>query len=63
MLTKSGHEVEGDLVVVGAGVQPEVMLAERAGLEVENGIVCDAKLRDVGGRGSSPPATSARTTA
>jgi 3-phenylpropionate/trans-cinnamate dioxygenase ferredoxin reductase component len=42
--TKSGREIEGDVVVVGAGVHPDVMLAERAGLEVDNGIVCDSKL-------------------
>jgi 3-phenylpropionate/trans-cinnamate dioxygenase ferredoxin reductase component len=42
--TKGGREVEGDLVVVGAGVHPEVTLAERAGLEVDNGIVCDSRL-------------------
>jgi 3-phenylpropionate/trans-cinnamate dioxygenase ferredoxin reductase subunit len=42
--TKSGREVEGDLVVVGAGVHPETTLAERAGLEVDNGIVCDSGL-------------------
>ena len=42
--TKSGREVEGDVVVVGAGVHPETMLAERAGLEVEDGIVCDSAL-------------------
>ena len=42
--TKSGREIEGDVVVVGAGVHPDTMLAERAGLEVENGIVCDSKL-------------------
>jgi 3-phenylpropionate/trans-cinnamate dioxygenase ferredoxin reductase subunit len=42
--TKSGREVAGDMVVVGAGVHPETSLAERAGLEVDNGIVCDAKL-------------------
>ncbi len=42
--TKSGREIEGDVVVVGAGVHPETMLAERAGLEVDNGIVCDSKL-------------------
>jgi 3-phenylpropionate/trans-cinnamate dioxygenase ferredoxin reductase subunit len=28
----------------GAGVRPDTMLAARAGLEVEDGIVCDAKL-------------------
>ncbi|MDP9243691.1 MAG: FAD-dependent oxidoreductase [Chloroflexota bacterium] len=43
--TKSGHEFECDAVVIGAGVHPETMLAERAGFEVENGVVCDAKLQ------------------
>ncbi len=44
VVTKDGRTVEGDMVVVGAGVRPDTMLAERAGLEVDNGIVCDAKL-------------------
>jgi 3-phenylpropionate/trans-cinnamate dioxygenase ferredoxin reductase component len=42
--TKSGREIECGAVVIGAGVHPETMLAERAGLEVDNGVVCDAKL-------------------
>jgi 3-phenylpropionate/trans-cinnamate dioxygenase ferredoxin reductase subunit len=42
---ESGREVEADLVVVGAGVHPETMLAERAGLEVDNGVVCDSRLQ------------------
>jgi 3-phenylpropionate/trans-cinnamate dioxygenase ferredoxin reductase subunit len=42
--TKGGRTVEGDLVVVGTGVHPDVMLAKRAGLDVDDGIVCDAKL-------------------
>ncbi len=46
--TKSGREIECGAVVIGAGVHPETMLAERAGLEVENGMVCDAKLETVG---------------
>ncbi|HEX5762823.1 MAG TPA: FAD-dependent oxidoreductase [Solirubrobacterales bacterium] len=45
VLTKSGKGIECDAVVVGAGVRPDAMLAERAGLEVENGILCDSKLR------------------
>ena len=45
VVTESGKVVEGDVVVVGAGVKPDVMLAERAGLEVEDGIVCDETLR------------------
>jgi 3-phenylpropionate/trans-cinnamate dioxygenase ferredoxin reductase subunit len=44
IVTASGRTVEGGMVVVGAGVKPDTMLAERAGLEVDNGIVCDQKL-------------------
>jgi 3-phenylpropionate/trans-cinnamate dioxygenase ferredoxin reductase component len=44
VVTKSGRTVEGDMVVVGAGVSPDTMLAQRAGLEVGDGIVCDSKL-------------------
>lgn len=40
-----GRVIEGEAVVVGAGAKPDVMLAQRAGLEVENGIVCDATLQ------------------
>jgi 3-phenylpropionate/trans-cinnamate dioxygenase ferredoxin reductase component len=43
--TKSGREVEGEVVVVGAGVHPDVRLAEKAGLEVGDGIVCDERLQ------------------
>ena len=45
VLTKSGLEIDADVVVVGAGVKPDTMLAQRAGLEVEDGIICDAKLQ------------------
>jgi 3-phenylpropionate/trans-cinnamate dioxygenase ferredoxin reductase subunit len=45
VVTESGKTVEGDCVVVGAGVRPDVMLAERAGLEVDDGIVCDSGLQ------------------
>ncbi len=45
VVTESGKTVEGDCVVVGAGVKPDVMLAERAGLEVDNGIICDQMLQ------------------
>jgi 3-phenylpropionate/trans-cinnamate dioxygenase ferredoxin reductase subunit len=44
VVTESGRTVEGDMVVVGAGVKPDTMLAEGAGLEVDNGIVCDQRL-------------------
>jgi 3-phenylpropionate/trans-cinnamate dioxygenase ferredoxin reductase component len=44
IVTASGRTVEGGMVVVGAGVRPDTMLAERAGLEVHDGIVCDQKL-------------------
>ncbi len=45
VVTKSGLTVECDAVVVGAGVRPDAMLAQRAGLEVDDGIVCDSKLQ------------------
>jgi 3-phenylpropionate/trans-cinnamate dioxygenase ferredoxin reductase subunit len=45
VVTESGKTVEGDMVVVGAGVKPDVMLAQRAGLEVDDGIVCDETLQ------------------
>jgi 3-phenylpropionate/trans-cinnamate dioxygenase ferredoxin reductase subunit len=44
VFTEDGREIECDFCVVGAGVRPDMMLAQRAGLEVDNGIVCDAKL-------------------
>jgi 3-phenylpropionate/trans-cinnamate dioxygenase ferredoxin reductase component len=44
VVTKGGLAIECDAVVVGAGVRPDAMLAERAGLEVDDGIVCDSKL-------------------
>jgi 3-phenylpropionate/trans-cinnamate dioxygenase ferredoxin reductase subunit len=43
--TKSGREIECGMVVIGAGVHPETMLAERGGLEVEDGVRCDARLQ------------------
>ena len=45
VLTESGRSFAGDLVVVGAGVKPDTMLAQRAGLDVDDGILCDPKLR------------------
>src|SRR6201999_1138816 len=46
IVTKSGLTVECDAVIVGAGVRPDTMLADRAGIETgDGGIVCDAKLR------------------
>jgi 3-phenylpropionate/trans-cinnamate dioxygenase ferredoxin reductase subunit len=45
VVTESGLSVECDMVVVGAGVRPDAMLAQRAGLAVEAGIACDSKLQ------------------
>ena len=44
VVTEGGRTIECDAVVVGAGVRPDTMLAERAGIEVDNGIVCDSRL-------------------
>jgi NAD(P)H-nitrite reductase large subunit len=43
--TKSGEEIEGDTVVAGLGVKPRVELAQTAGLDVDNGIVVNARLQ------------------
>jgi 3-phenylpropionate/trans-cinnamate dioxygenase ferredoxin reductase component len=48
VVTESGKVVEGDVVVVGAGVKPDVMLAQKAGLEIDEdngGVRCDATLQ------------------
>ncbi|WP_353828950.1 NAD(P)/FAD-dependent oxidoreductase [Agromyces sp. SYSU T0242] len=41
----TGEEVPADLVIVGIGAQPNVGLAESAGLTVEDGIATDAAFR------------------
>jgi 3-phenylpropionate/trans-cinnamate dioxygenase ferredoxin reductase component len=43
--TGRGAVVEGDLVVVGVGIAPNVEVAEAAGLKVANGIVVDEYCR------------------
>jgi 3-phenylpropionate/trans-cinnamate dioxygenase ferredoxin reductase subunit len=46
--TESGKTIEGDMVVVGAGVRPDVMVAQKAGLEIDEengGIRCDETLQ------------------
>jgi NADPH-dependent 2,4-dienoyl-CoA reductase/sulfur reductase-like enzyme len=43
--TTSGQELPLDVVVAGLGIQPNVDLAEQAGLRVENGILVDELLR------------------
>src|SRR4051794_2164088 len=49
LTTGSGRVLEGDAVVAGLGILPNVELAAAAGLEVENGIVVD-ELGRAGGR-------------
>ena len=43
--TTHGKEVPVDMVVAGLGIQPNVDLAEQAGVRIENGIVVDELLR------------------
>jgi 3-phenylpropionate/trans-cinnamate dioxygenase ferredoxin reductase subunit len=47
VVCESGLAVEGDLVVMGTGAVPDVMLARAAGLELgeSGGVRCDARLR------------------
>jgi 3-phenylpropionate/trans-cinnamate dioxygenase ferredoxin reductase component len=41
----SGESLRFDAVIVGIGAAPDVQLAERAGLDVDNGIAVDDRLR------------------
>jgi 3-phenylpropionate/trans-cinnamate dioxygenase ferredoxin reductase component len=47
VITKAGHELEADAVVMGTGAMPDVMLARAAGLELgeTGGIAVDARLQ------------------
>ena len=47
VLTKAGHAIDADAVIIGAGVGPDVMLARRAGLELgeSGGVTVDARLQ------------------
>ncbi len=40
-----GTELPAELVIVGVGVRPDTRLAEAAGLEVDNGVIVDDRLR------------------
>lgn len=44
---ESGLSIETDVVVIGAGVNPDTMLAKQAGLAIgeHGGILCDSRLR------------------
>jgi 3-phenylpropionate/trans-cinnamate dioxygenase ferredoxin reductase subunit len=44
-----GSRLHADLVVIGVGARPDVELAERAGLPVEDGILVDGQLRAADG--------------
>jgi 3-phenylpropionate/trans-cinnamate dioxygenase ferredoxin reductase subunit len=46
VVTRAGLELPADAVVIGAGVSPDVQLAERAGLRIgeRGGVACDSRL-------------------
>lgn len=47
VLTRGGLELAADAVVIGAGVTPEIQLAQRAGLQIgeRGGVRCDSRLQ------------------
>jgi 3-phenylpropionate/trans-cinnamate dioxygenase ferredoxin reductase component len=47
VICEDGRRIAADLVVVGSGATPDVMLARKAGLEIgaSGGVACDARLR------------------
>ena len=63
VITSGGLELAADAVVIGAGVTPDVQLAQRAGLEIgERGGVPAPRALRARRRGCSRPGTSANTT-
>ncbi|BCS92618.1 NAD(P)/FAD-dependent oxidoreductase [Metallosphaera javensis (ex Sakai et al. 2022)] len=44
-MLSGGREIEADLVLVATGIQPNVELAERSGISVNNGVLVDRFLR------------------
>lgn len=44
-MTRNGERLESDILLVGAGILPDVTLAEKAGLRVDNGVVVDEYCR------------------
>jgi 3-phenylpropionate/trans-cinnamate dioxygenase ferredoxin reductase subunit len=44
VVTKSGLAVDCDVVVIGAGVHPDIHLAEQAGIETDQGVLTDRYL-------------------
>lgn len=46
VITRNGLELDADLVVIGAGVAPDVALARKAGLQIgeRGGVLCDSRL-------------------
>jgi len=44
VVLQGGERLAADFVVAGVGVRPATMLAEKAGLRVDNGIVVNARL-------------------
>jgi len=44
VVTKAGLEIECDFVVIGAGVHPDIHLAEQAGIETGKGVLTDRYL-------------------
>jgi 3-phenylpropionate/trans-cinnamate dioxygenase ferredoxin reductase subunit len=42
---KDGRRIEADVLIAGIGAVPEIRLGEAAGLAMDNGIACDARMR------------------
>ncbi|MEQ9561060.1 MAG: FAD-dependent oxidoreductase, partial [Woeseiaceae bacterium] len=45
VITADGSKVPADMVLIGIGIEPEIELAENAGLEIDNGIVVNDQCR------------------
>jgi 3-phenylpropionate/trans-cinnamate dioxygenase ferredoxin reductase subunit len=45
VMLSDGRRLEADAIIVGVGAAPEISLAAAAGLEIDNGVAVDSRLR------------------
>lgn len=44
LLLEDGRKIEGDIIIISAGIRPNVELAEKVGLKIEKGIVVNDRM-------------------
>lgn len=48
LLLEDGRKIEGDIIIVSAGIRPDIELARNAGLKINKGVVVDDRMKTSG---------------